>query len=267
MMLAVGWLGSGSTDGAPETLYPASDGTLADGGVYGPFDGLADDSDWTFDGSGPGYEGAITLTTEAPAFSLEHRVVWEYDLGDISIAPPVSAMLTFTIRPAAVYPFPVVDVHVYAYPADLRESPDDYHIGLAVLQGVATVYPDQGPTEYFLDVSTAVNEALVAGENKVAFRFQIDPDTTEERNQAFIDASDADPATKPFLTIDEAGVIPGDVDGDDDVDLDDFAGFFECFAAPESLVEPRCERSDFDHDRDVDLLDFADFQAAFTGRL
>ena len=61
--------------------------------------------------------------------------------------------------------------------------------------------------------------------------------------------------------------MPGDIDGDGDVDLDDFALFIGCMAGPEN-PNPGCdpqhfERSDLDGDGDVDLADCAEFQAVF----
>jgi len=253
------WLMCGALAEAEEIVYPSKDGTLADGGGYGPFNGIADDADWYFDNSS--YEGTITLSTEMPESNLEHRVVWEYDLSGVTIPPPVSAALTFTIRGVAVYPFPDVDVHVYSYPADLQETLDDFHAGPAVLQGGVTIVPSQDPTVYGLDVSNVVNEALQSGEAGVAFRFQIDPDTPHDRNQAFIDAVDSNPTTKPFLTIEEAGAVPGDFDGDGDSDLDDFVHWSACMTGPaERACAEDCEPFDFDTDGDVDLKDFAGLQ-------
>jgi hypothetical protein len=236
-----------------QTLYPVKDGTLADGGVYGPFDGIADDWDWTFNQTS--YEGSITLTTDAPPL-LEHRLVWEYDLGSIALEPPVAAELRFTIRGAPIWPFPDVNVNVYSYPADLLETPEDYFAGPATLQGAATVIAYQPPTEYTLDVSTVVSAALSSGEDKVAFRFQVDPDTPNDRNQAFIDALDSDPPTKPFLVVSEAPPLIGDVDGDGDVDLEDLAALLGSYGACEG--EPDYDpAADLDQSGCVDLSDLA----------
>jgi hypothetical protein len=108
---------------AAQIVRPTKDGTLADGSPYGPFDGFSDDEDWYFNESG--YEGSINLITVDPDSSLEYRVVWEYNLAAVSIDPPVSAMLNFTVRGAPIWPFPDVDVHVYSYPSDLLETPAD----------------------------------------------------------------------------------------------------------------------------------------------
>lgn len=245
---------------AAQTLYPNKDGTLADGGVYGPFDGVADNADWYFNESS--YEGSITLATQTPESSLEHRVVWEYNLSSVSLTPPVSATFFFTIRGAPVFPRPDVDVHVYSYPADLVESMSDFSEGPTELQGSVTLSPYQAPTEFSLDVSNVVSGALSTGSDKVAFRFQVDPGAASDVNQAFMDAVDSDPTTKPYLVID-ALPVPGDTDGDGDVDLDDFTSFPSCMAGPEIDVDTNCEKFDFDADLDVDLTDFALFQSYF----
>ncbi|MCK4658559.1 MAG: hypothetical protein KAV82_03470 [Phycisphaerae bacterium] len=65
----------------------------------------------------------------------------------------------------------------------------------------------------------------------------------------------------------------GDIDGDDDVDLTDFAAFVDCLAgpaAPPNPQSPECvqiclDAFDFDSDGNLDLNDFSGFQAAFTG--
>ena len=251
---------------AAQTVYPSKDGTLADGGIYGSFDGVADDADWYFNQSS--YEGSITLATDPPESSLEHRVVWEYNLSGVTLEPPVSATLTFTIRGAPIWPLPDVDVHVYSYPADLQETLDDFPAGPAVFQGSVTIEPYQTPTEYSLNVADVVSDALDSGDDKVAFRFQIDPDTPYENNQAFIDALDSNPSTKPFLTIDE-GPVPGDFNDDGEVDLTDYAIFADCMAGPDVTTPPegcftdQFSNADLDNDGDVDLGDFGLFQYYF----
>ncbi len=59
--------------------------------------------------------------------------------------------------------------------------------------------------------------------------------------------------------------IPGDCDGDGDVDLDDFADFNACLVGPDGGLGTGCECFDFDDDGDNDLIDFAAFQVNFTG--
>jgi hypothetical protein len=247
-----------------QTFEPAKDGTLVDGGVYGPQDGVPDSWDWSFNESG--YEGSITrVTTENP---VDSRVVWEYDLSSLTISPPVSATLHVTLRGAPIFPFPDSEVRVYSYPADLQETTADFAAGPALLQGSVVVTAFQAPTPYAIDVSQAVNSALNQGTPAAAFRFQIDADAVDERGQAFIDALDSDPATKPALVIETGPATPGDVDEDGDVDLDDYLfppSFPTCMTGPAEVAGAECLVFDFDSDTDVDEVDFAVFQSAFTG--
>ena len=264
LLLAVaffGWVSQAQLSNAAQTVYPSKDGTLVDGGFYGPFDGIADDADWSFNESS--FEGSITLSTGSRS-SIEHRVVWEYNLSGVTFSPPVSATLFFTIRGAPAFPRPDVDVYVYAYPADLQETLSDFNMGPALVQGSVMVSPYQPPTEFTLDVSNAVSSALIHGENMVAFRFQIDPAAPGSTNQVFIDALDNTPTTKPYLVIDEGGPVPGDVDGDGDVDLNDFANFPACMKGPSIIATSQCQDFDFDQDGDVDLVDFSLFQSYFN---
>ena len=252
--------------GAATTVRPTKDGTLADGGIYGPFDHVADNADWYFNASS--YEGSITLAIETPP-SLEHRVVWEYSLSTITLQPPVTARLYFTIRGAPVYPRPDTVVHVYSYPSDLLETLADFSSGPAVLQGSVTLAAYQDPTVFSLDVSTVVSDSLQTNSDKVAFRFQVDPGTANPTNQAFMDATDTDPTTKPYLVIDTAPRTPGDANGDGQVNLSDLPIFSACMSGPASTVPPtgctlpQFDAADLDNDNDVDADDFAQFQGLF----
>lgn len=68
-----------------------------------------------------------------------------------------------------------------------------------------------------------------------------------------------------FVTVVVNGAA-GDLDGDCDVDLNDFAGFQYCFDGPNRpLRDPGCDVADFDGDYDVDLGDFGIFQACYNG--
>lgn len=60
--------------------------------------------------------------------------------------------------------------------------------------------------------------------------------------------------------------IPGDFDGDQDVDADDLAHFQGCRTAPMIAQEdPQCQDADLDLDTDVDLSDFGLLQKCLTG--
>ena len=60
----------------------------------------------------------------------------------------------------------------------------------------------------------------------------------------------------------------GDFDGDEDVDLTDYATFSGCMTGPNGgPVDAGCALGDFDCDGDLDLNDFAAFQEAFAGSL
>ncbi len=60
-------------------------------------------------------------------------------------------------------------------------------------------------------------------------------------------------------------LCPGDFDGDNDVDEDDFDAFESCFTGPGGgPVGPGCGPGDFDGDDDIDCDDWALFVAAWT---
>lgn len=59
--------------------------------------------------------------------------------------------------------------------------------------------------------------------------------------------------------------IPGDMDGDCDVDAADFLVFVACAAGPGVPYTGDCARADLDGDMDVDQDDFAVFQRCLSG--
>ncbi|MBI5864880.1 MAG: hypothetical protein HZB38_10295 [Planctomycetes bacterium] len=191
--------GVSAADPSATALHPRADGTIVDGSVYGAFDGVGDAADWAF--ANTGYQGAITKTTESPSNRMETRVVWEFDLASIAQDGRYRASLEFMLRGAPVYPMPDSVIAVYSYAADLYESRNDFSVGPAQLVGLVTLTPFQDPTSFKLDVSQAVRTALQSGARKVGFRFQIDPASTATTSQAFFDALDTDPNTKPLLVL------------------------------------------------------------------
>ena len=244
---------------AAQVVYPTDGGTLADGGSMGVFDGLADRAAWSF--GLHGFSGAVTLTTESPASTIEHRMVCEYDLRTLDLSPPVQATLNFNTRGVSAWPFPDTTLHVYAYPADLLESMSDYSAPASMFLGAVTVSAMQPAQATQIDISDLVGDTL-AGNKRLAVRFQIDPAASQARNQVFIDADDNDVATKPFLMI--RGTLIGDADEDGDVDHDDLAIFADCLSGPNASPSPASPAItpieclwafDNDGDADVDLVD------------
>jgi hypothetical protein len=60
------------------------------------------------------------------------------------------------------------------------------------------------------------------------------------------------------------GPPSGDLDGDNDLDINDFVLLPECLLGPGVPLEPGCDYDDADVAGDVDLADFAELQAAFA---
>jgi hypothetical protein len=59
--------------------------------------------------------------------------------------------------------------------------------------------------------------------------------------------------------------VPGDMDGDDDVDQADFGLFQACYSGFGEPETAECEKARLNYDDFVDQLDFAIFQACFSG--
>jgi uncharacterized protein (DUF362 family) len=71
--------------------------------------------------------------------------------------------------------------------------------------------------------------------------------------------------TNDLAKIDAYQWIPGDLDGDSDVDIDDFNAFSDCyFETQHNLLETACLAADFDCDLDVDCDDWDLFKSAWT---
>ena len=67
------------------------------------------------------------------------------------------------------------------------------------------------------------------------------------------------------LTVVEGALLPGDCDGDDDADLNDFSTFVNCAGGPGEPAPTGCQCADLDDDGDVDLRDFGFLQTTLTG--
>lgn len=242
-----------------QTIRPSADGTIVDGEPWGPFDGVADNWDWSFNESG--YEGAIALS-QSQVGAFERRVVFEFNLATVTFTHPVTAKLLFAIRGTPVFPAPNTVVNVLSYPANLQEQASDYFAGPNTLVTAVTLAPFQELTPFTRSAGRLVNDALLRGEQAVGIRFQVDPATTHPFLQAFMDVLDSEPDTKPVLQIED--IVPGDDDGDDDVELDDYQAFAGCLGGPRITVTLACRKFDFDLDADVDLRDQVEFEYDFT---
>jgi hypothetical protein len=64
----------------------------------------------------------------------------------------------------------------------------------------------------------------------------------------------------------ESTTVLPDLDGDNDVDADDFALFDVCFSGPAVPAGQGCLNRDFDRDSDVDQTDFDIYQRCFSGQ-
>lgn len=99
-----------------------------------------------------------------------------------------------------------------------------------------------------------------------------DPDDPNSSFRYYLDNSMSQILAAGYEVTNDPGQIDticwngdGDLDGDSDVDLDDYIAFEQCLAGPAVPVSPGCEVADLRNDGDVDLEDFADFQTVFTG--
>ena len=84
---------------------------------------------------------------------------------------------------------------------------------------------------------------------------------------ATLEGADLVPVDAPTLVVEYevSPFAPGDFDLDGDVDLDDYRSLASCLYGPDVVPPPGCEVKDLDGNDRVDLGDFAAFQAAFGG--
>ncbi|MCP4591748.1 MAG: PEP-CTERM sorting domain-containing protein [bacterium] len=71
--------------------------------------------------------------------------------------------------------------------------------------------------------------------------------------------------TACLLGATSALALPGDFDGDGDIDLNDYTNFEACFEGPGVGTSAGCDAGDMDVDSDVDMWDAVTFTTAFTG--
>jgi PKD repeat protein len=69
-----------------------------------------------------------------------------------------------------------------------------------------------------------------------------------------------------YINVEPPSATKGDIDGDEDVDLDDYAVFQACLTGPGGdITAPPCDLADLDVDGDVDEADFGEFKACLNG--
>ncbi len=139
--------------------------------------------------------------------------------------------------------------------------------------GAGDVFIRNRTTNSTVRVSTASNGAQANGSSDLTMNRAL---SAGGRYVAFnslatnLVADDTNGANDVFVHRYSAGFL-GDWDGDDDVDIDDFARFPTCdsgpIGSPDWVMPSQLCRDvfDFDGDSDVDAVDFAAFQAAFGG--
>ena len=106
---------------------------------------------------------------------------------------------------------------------------------------------------------TGTGSTIVFGESDVVVQ---NPGPADAGAYHCVLANGCGSATSLSATLTVTG-CPGDCDEDGDVDWNDHADFASCLRGPFGDVDLGCECSDFDGDNDVDLLDFAEFQLLF----
>ena len=70
------------------------------------------------------------------------------------------------------------------------------------------------------------------------------------------------PAVDDPANLRQIVILPGDADGDGQVNLQDHRSFVDCLTGPDGGLLPNCAVFDFDIDMDVDLADFEAFNVA-----
>jgi len=99
--------------------------------------------------------------------------------------------------------------------------------------------------------------------------FLRDENTTNSAGQTLYDLWAANGRCPPELMATTqlalAPPVPGDIDGDGEVDAADAAALLTCVSGPEIAAPPDCAAADLDADTDVDLADVGTLQRLMTG--
>lgn len=94
----------------------------------------------------------------------------------------------------------------------------------------------------------------------------IGDETTPESIKLWASKENSSASVRPTLEIELVlTAVPGDLDGDGDVDLSDYLALLGCVGGPGQPLAAGCEDADLDGDGDSDLGDVVRFQGLFTG--
>jgi aminopeptidase N len=93
----------------------------------------------------------------------------------------------------------------------------------------------------------------------------LDGEIEDPTTPASLPSGEGEPGGDAVFQFSLATPVPGDLDNDGDVDLDDYTLFEFCMLGPDAGVFFSCDQADFAHDDDVDLMDAAEWMTLFTG--
>jgi len=168
----------------------------------------------------------------------EDRAIQEYDVSPYAGMTVTSATISGTIyvnNSGGTWPR-VFDFTIYD--GNGQADLSDFEIPGTVV-GVETWQQDTGPLYFSFDVTAEVQALLDAGGEFVGLK--VDP-TSDNSFPSILDAAGV-------LSIEAQGGIPGDLDGDGDVDLNDLAILLASYGIDAG--------GDIDGDGDTDLSDLA----------
>ncbi len=196
-------------------------------------------------------------------FYVTYRLV--DDLGLYQPTPPFS--LVFNV------PTPTVEETGPEYRGVLPSVTDaeisfTFHRPIVVVDGPPVTITDEATqsndyyTGYF-DYSISSNGLTLTLEQtggELPNETWLEVELTEHTRDATTDH-----AAVPFTNYVYTLFLPGNCDGDGDVDLDDYEYFAACIDGPAATVGSECQCADLDGDGDVDLGDFAEFSQVLSG--
>lgn len=293
-VLTLGWfLGFAATVHAQ---MPAALPQSAEGEGHAP---IVSSGDVIFDNITP--NGGLNFDGAVQASQLDKNTPFDAGAADDFVLPdsPESDWSITGVQWSGRYwnpngPGPITSFRIIFWPdaggipAGSQEAglPPDYSQALAIftIPGNANEVPNDGGFPYFFDYSVDLPEPFIADPN-VTFWLEIQPTMNfspqwgwqvtsgrqgfePQRGFDFFDVAFWTPINDPgdlaFVLIGEPR-SSADIDGNGEVNLDDYARFQECFTGPDGgPVEPGCEVADYDNDGDVDLTNWGAFQIAFT---